>query len=197
MELIKSYNILSSKDIMYLENVNKNNFYSCSPLTQSSGFTLLMHLVSLKNKYLDIVIKKYLKEYPQEIDKVNERGWTALMIAARNCNTYKSLNILNLLLKLGANINLQEKCGWTVLHYVVNNFGEGYDEICLKILKLLLEFGADVNLTELYGRTALMMFMDRSNIAPVKLLLEYDSKPEKNKKYQYIVTDISLLNKKN
>lgn len=197
MELIKSYNILSFKDIMYLENVNKNYLYSCSKLTQSSGFTLLMHLVSLKNKYLDIVIKKYLKEYPQEIDKVNERGWTALMIAARNCNTNKSLNILNLLLKLDANINLQEKCGWTVLHYVVNNFGEGYDEICLKILKLLLEFGADVNLTELYGRTALMMFLDWSNIAPVKLLLEYDSKPEKNKKYQYIITNISLLNKKN
>ena len=67
--------------------------YKCSPFTNSSGFTPLMHKVMNSRK---VPLNIY---YIEDIDKQNTKGWTALMLACRNSNTDSTIETVKLLLE--------------------------------------------------------------------------------------------------
>jgi Ankyrin repeats (3 copies)/Carboxypeptidase regulatory-like domain len=77
-----------------------------------------------------------------------------------------SAELLDLLLRYGAKLQLVDKLGNTVLHRFVEN---GDDE---EIIRLLITHGAGVNAVNKEGETALMIAAENSNRDDVKTLLE-------------------------
>ena len=88
------------------EHYNYNTIYDCSPFTKCKYFNKLMYLIINKTDFH--VISNYLINNLNEINQVNEYGWTALMIASRNSNTINNLKTVKLLLENGADINRQD-----------------------------------------------------------------------------------------
>ena len=56
---------------------NPKEVFDCSSIIKSKGFTLLMKLVLLtkENLFLEDYISEYIINNPEEINKVNEKGW--------------------------------------------------------------------------------------------------------------------------
>lgn len=106
------------------------------------------------------------------VNKKNEDGWTALMLAAKRDGHEK---IVKLLLDHGANVNEKNQWGGTAL-MVTNNGNIG---------KLLLDHGATVDEKDNRGWTALMISADKGNPRMVKLLLDHGANVnEKNNEGQ-------------
>ena len=82
--------------------------YICSPRVMATNFTPLM---------IDVISGKINSENLVNINAKNSKGWTALIIACRNSNTFASNEIVEILLKNGADLNLQDEDGWTPLHW--------------------------------------------------------------------------------
>src|SRR5271166_326871 len=104
-----------------------NKEYQCSEKMKSTGFTLLMKLVMRARKE---GVMDYLKSYistltKEELDKKNTKGWTALMLAATNSHKYSNVDVLRMLLKNGANPNLQKNKGLTAL-MMASNYSNTY-----------------------------------------------------------------------
>lgn len=117
-----------------------NTEYPCSPMTLSKNFTKLMYLII---NLVDIeIIINYILQHPNEINKKNEKGWTALMIACRNSNIYGN-DIVDILLGNNADPNLCNNKSWTALTLACVH--SGYDSNC-DTVKLLLENNADINI---------------------------------------------------
>ena len=106
------------------------------------------------------------------IDKVDELGYTVLMWAS----CHGRLDIVKLLLRNGADVNIIHRDGWTALIYVSYI---GY----LEIVKALLSRGADVNIIDKCGRTTLMCAVDCGDLKIVKI--KYERELE-NEKYKFI-----------
>src|SRR5580692_2679880 len=155
--------------------INLSKEYWCTPLTKYKGFTKLMKLVSMGDKYLD-EIKKELLINPSTINIKNTGGWTALIISARNTNTKSSNIIIKLLLEHKANVNDKDIDGWTSLMLASRNSNTDSSN---ETVKLLLEHKANVNDKDIAGKTALMYayenYRTTSSEQTVKLLLECDS----------------------
>ncbi len=98
------------------------------------------------------------------------------MLASRYSNTDSTNATVELLLKAGAKIDLQENEGWTAL--MMASLYSRTDSTH-ETVQLLLEAGADVDLREKDGWTALMMacryYKTDSTIATIELLLEADA----------------------
>src|SRR5580692_57430 len=112
--------------------------YWYSPLTK--GFTKLMKLVLMGDKYLD-EIKKELLINPSTINIKNTEGWTALIISAKNTNTKSSNKIIKLLLENKANINDKNYYGYTSL-MMASSYSNAYSSN--ETVKILLENKANV-----------------------------------------------------
>ena len=140
--------------------------YYCSQNTKSRHCTRLMYLI-IKGINLDI-IQDYLLKNREEIDAVNEKGWTALMIAC-----YNNIQIVKLLLLTGADVNIQVNDGWTAL--IIASYYAGTDGN-VETVRLLLERGADVNKYNHFGMNSLICAVkhagSKSNVETVRLLLE-------------------------
>src|SRR5580693_8780792 len=121
--------------------IDPSKEYWCSPFSKSKGFTKLMKLVLMGDKYLD-EIKKELLINPSTINIKNTEGWTALIISARNTNTKSSNTIIKLLLENKADINDKNNDGWTSLMMasIYSN-----KESSSETVKLLLEHNAIIN----------------------------------------------------
>lgn len=122
------YNILTLEDIIKLENTNLDIEYPCyEGYLYSKGFTLLHHLIILASKYptLTIIIKEYLELYPEEINKVNTNGWSAL----RANYTKNNIEIIKCLVENKADINIKNYYGKTTLML--------YEQIPQKTIKQL------------------------------------------------------------
>ncbi|BCS83611.1 putative ankyrin repeat protein [Cotonvirus japonicus] len=161
-------------DTMLFQNYSIDKKYYCCPKTLCKNFSQISYLVS-HLKILDIdVVLEYISNNRGKIDSQNEFGWTALMIACRNCTIEKDAKLIKLLLECGANVNIQNNDGKTALMLLVK-----YSENNLDVIKLLLDNGADVNIKENSGWTALMsisVFHDKLHYVDViKLLLEYNA----------------------
>lgn len=105
--------------------------------------------------------KNITVENPDEIDSF---GRTLLMKAAKAGNDWQ----ISALLKSGANVNLQDKDGWTALMYAVR-----YQE-SLTCVDLLLQAKADVKIKNKYGSSALMIASCYNNNPQIlKSLLSY------------------------
>ena len=129
--------------------------YPCSENTYSTEFNHLQKCVILTSefKFLEEYIDLYLTEHPETINHKNEKGWTTLIIAARNSNCMSTERTVEVLLNHGADINLQEKDGWTALIFAAANSCTDSSE---KTVELLLKHGADVNLQNNNKNTAIM-----------------------------------------
>ncbi|QGR54277.1 ankyrin repeat-containing protein [Moumouvirus maliensis] len=119
-------------------------------------------------------INDYLQNNKDEINYVNKMGWSPLIIA---CTFgFSNIEIIKLLLEFGADINIKNQNGDTVLmtslmlkpNYLKNNN--------IQVIKFLIEAGVDVNMRNNQDWTALMLACRYSNINNnieiVKLLLK-------------------------
>jgi hypothetical protein len=88
--------------------------YQCVPTREheilpsvSHNMSYLMELVLLtkRNPNMHTEIRQYLAVYPEELNKENDKGWTALAIAVGNTNTCSCIETVQLLLTLGASVN--------------------------------------------------------------------------------------------
>src|SRR5580693_8606807 len=121
--------------------IDPSKEYWCSPFSKSKGFTKLMKLVLMGDKYLD-EIKKELLINPSTINIKNTEGWTALMISARNTNTKSSNIIIKLLLEHKANLNDKTNYGRTTIMLVSSCSNKNSSN---ETVKLLLENKANIN----------------------------------------------------
>ena len=128
-----------------MEVVDKNKVYKCAPYVQATGFTQLM-LCVLNNDL------KNASSYIFEIDVKNSEGWTALHISCRNSATFSSEEMVEFLLKNGADPNASSSVGWTPLHLAS---AHSNSDSSLKTVDALLRSGADSNAKNNYGWTPL------------------------------------------
>jgi ankyrin repeat protein len=89
------------------------------------------------------------------------------------------------LIDSGADVNVQDKYGWTALHFAAQNRD-------VEIGRMLLENGATVDVRESYGNTALSnaVFSSKGDGDMINLLLEYGA--GKNQKNNYDVSPYEL-----
>ena len=116
--------------------------------------------------------KSTLKEFG--IDATDGDGRTALINAVIE---YK-LEFIYWLIDSGANINHQDRIGYSSLHFI------GQNKLA-DLAKYFLEKGADPNIQDIYGNTPLWtaIFNERQNSEVVKLLLRHGSNPDITNKY--------------
>src|SRR3989344_1996982 len=115
--------------------VDKDRVYKCSPDVTATGFTQLM--LCVLNDDLENVSK-----YLSEINAKNSEGWTALHIACRNSANFSSDEMIDFLLKNGADPNAKNNKGWTPLHMASRYSTNGSS---LATVELLIRNGADLN----------------------------------------------------
>lgn len=94
---------------------------------------------------------------PNEVD---DQGRTGLQIAATNGN----LQIVAILIKANAHLDLKDRLGNTALHYAT-------DRNHVELAELLLDVGAAVDPQNRAGMTPLMIAASRGNVALVRALL--------------------------
>ena len=142
-----------------MEVVDKNKLYDCSPYVQATNFTQLM-LCVLNN---DV---KNAANYIGDINTKSSYDSTALHIACKNSKRFSFEEMVEFLLRNGADPNAKDNDDWTPLHHAVydpNNTGS------LEIVDLLLRNGADPNIKNDSGRTPLHF---TSSLKIVELLLQ-------------------------
>lgn len=121
----------------------------------------LLHLVAELGHTKEVEVLLNAKANVNAIDKF---GLSPLFYAV--CTPDLNIQIIKLLLKSGADTNVQFQNGMTVLFFVVafNN---------LEATKLLVEHGADLNHKDIFGRTALHYALKCCcDLAIIKYLLE-------------------------
>src|SRR5436190_1715869 len=82
--------------------------FDCSPDVRCKGFTKLMWLIkniNICDQFFEIA-KKIVLTQPEEINKNNKKGWTPLMIAIRNACNSKYVEMVELLIAHGADVNV-------------------------------------------------------------------------------------------
>lgn len=149
-------------------------YYYCNSKSSnvtSTNFTTLMKLTLYKSinlsdakmfKNIRPMIIDIVNKNPAELNKKNSIGYTALIIAYDNVETYSSIKCIKLLLELGADVNIRADSMRTVLHKARTN-------LSIDFLKLFIEFKANVNLQTFGEDTALMLVCYHS------LTLAYES----------------------
>lgn len=172
--------IKSNFTLKYIFDDDQDELYPCSKLTKSSGFTHLhkcvmkTHLYPELNEYIDL----YLQMNPDKINEVNTKGWTALMLAARNSTTFSTIETVRILLKYQADPNLANKTKRTAL--ILSSRYSNCDSSD-ETVKLLLENKADVNFKDKNGYDALYYSCYHANssssIKTVELLLQNGANP--------------------
>ena len=141
--------------------------------TGESGWTALMQASYLGDSA--IVSTLLNSERKQEIDHMDERNYSALILAAQR----KHAEVVTLLLKAGAKVNLKGYNGQTALTFAMQDpYGiqDPNPHESVQTVKALLDGGADVNLEEDDGTTPLLlaagMVGRQWQLEVIKLLLE-------------------------
>uniref|UniRef100_A0A914D403 Uncharacterized protein n=1 Tax=Acrobeloides nanus TaxID=290746 RepID=A0A914D403_9BILA len=170
-------------------------------LKDKYGRTSLMIAASSQN--INIVL--YLLGQGADPNRKDKIDKTALHYAASNL--YDNTLFAELLLKHGADIEIQDKDGWTslmeavlykrisIVRYLLEqgsdpNRKDNRDKTALHhaalnlkdnklIVELLLKHGADINIQDKDGWTSLMRAVSINNINIVRYLLEQDADPDK------------------
>lgn len=136
--------------------------YPCSPLTSSTGFTPLMHLVMTARANHDSLgaITELIKLDPLSINKQNTKGWTALMLACRNSQTFSTNETVKLLLEMGADPNKCEETGWNAL-MLISLYTR--TDSSIEIVRLLIDAKTNLNTQNNKGWGALTFACIYSN----------------------------------
>jgi hypothetical protein len=146
--------------------------YYCYSNVKSAGFNLLMKLSLLTREYREAevyiknLIKKNINQY-DTINKKNDKGWTALMLAVANINRYSTENTIKILLEAGADSNVKNNNGSTAL--MLATVIAGYDS--KNIINMLIGYGSDINSQDSYGFTALMLCITNNRFCTEKIVM--------------------------
>jgi ankyrin repeat protein len=137
---------------------------------------------------------KLLLEGGADLESIDEKGRTALLLASENGDE----DIIRLLLEGGADIERKDEYGWTPLSLAVRNrdmrimklllekganieskvmrgwtpLSFAIKDACQEVIKLLLEKGADLEPKDQHGRTPLSLAAENGDEATIKLLVE-------------------------
>ena len=111
-------------------------------------------------------LKRDLDHNPGDVSRITADGWTPLMIAITNGNS----DVVNLLLKAGADVNAKRTTGTTAL-MTAAQYGRA------DLAKLLLHHGAMVNAKCETGLNALMIGACWGRLDVVKVLLAAGATP--------------------
>lgn len=109
------------------------------------------------------IIASYLLENDAVVDARGEHGSTALLYAASE-HDHELVNVLTM---NGADVNIQDRFGFTAL--MNSTLPEGEFAV---VARLLINNDADVNIQNNNGKTALMLSVESNDIAMIRLLLE-------------------------
>ena len=139
--------------------------YYFSHKERSKKFTYLMKLLFLIKNNPTLIHK--IAQYKSDINTKNKKGWTALMIACVNLDTFCSMEIVDELIKNGANVNEENSRGETPLMIICQTKNS------LDTVKLLLNNGAHLNALDSGKCTALMYACENNNVQVVKELINF------------------------
>ena len=129
------------------------NYADLNALT-SNGYNMI-HKAAQGNKPSAIIY--FNKKYNMDLESTDENKMTALHLAASNGMD----NSVIYLLSLGVNPNLQDKFGYTALHYAVKKSH-------IRIIKKLIQKGADKNIKENKKKmTAITMAKNKPEILEI------------------------------
>jgi len=114
-------------------------------------------------------VLKYLK-FIDDINKYNPQGWNAIILAAFNHH----IEITEILLENGANINSANAKGTTVFMYAKTKVLENNNYF---FLDLLIERGADINLKDKKNNWSVLDYAKQlNNITLVNYLISKGAK---------------------
>lgn len=148
-------NIVGAEDLPYDEELNAD-----VNLLQASAEG---NITLVKERIKELTDLR--KDLDVELNLVDGEGFSAMHLAAR----YNRKNVIDVLIKNGANKDLRGVEGLTPLHLATK-----YD--MTSAAKFLIENGADVDVKNTYGTTALIYAARRGNLDLVELLLEKNPK---------------------
>lgn len=134
-----------------------NKLYYYFKNSRCSGFTYLMKLILMTNKHPELI--DMINVYKNEMNEKNFDGWTALMIACLNYNTYSSQDTVKELIKNGANLNIKNNLYCTVLNLICT-YHDDIKNNYLPVIKQLISAGADINIKDLYSNTPLIKLVE-------------------------------------
>ena len=141
--------------IIYTDNLNRE--FIISKKIKSKNLNFLQKCIIYVNDYPSLIkkISKHLKGSNVDINYMNEKGWTTLMIACCNVKNKYMIDIIKLILKQNPDVNLKEYNGCTALMLLCNYEIDIY--YSCRIVKLLLENDANINLQDIDGNSALLL----------------------------------------
>lgn len=93
---------------------------------------------------------------------------------------HKQLQILELLLKYGANMNFDNDIVHTPLHFVISDprCSDLSEDYKLKVVNLLLDYGADAEIRGEFGATPLIIAVQKKYVKIIRVLLHYEASTE-------------------
>ncbi|CAH0047285.1 unnamed protein product [Clonostachys solani] len=112
------------------------------------------------NGKVEVVKTLLQKGGQQQLDAVNDYGWTPINVAADGGH----LEVVRLLVEKGADLTIAQTAGWTPIHSAVTG---GYDDV----VELLVRSGADITTADSDGWTLLHKAAKNGNIELAKLLM--------------------------
>ena len=111
-------------------------------------------------------IRTLLVENGVDVNAKNKNGMTPLLLTCTN--KYICSDVVPILLKCGALINLMDEEHNSALHYASDS-----EEDNQLIMNLLINYGVDVNAQNKYGTTALQLACKNGVYGNIKILLEH------------------------
>lgn len=133
--------------------------FRCCTYIYSKGFTKLMHMVMNIQKYQNYVeLREYIKGHPEEIDKQNAKGFTALMLSTTNMNKGSTFETFEILVNSKCNLDLQTIDGITALMMACFSFDI---DVNIRMVQLLVDFGCNVNMTIKMNDTTALIYACR------------------------------------
>ena len=107
------------------------------------GFTKLMKLILLTKKNPELVsqIAQYLIVCPEEVNKQNEKGFTALMLASKYSTKYSTEETVKVLIEAKAKVDIKSDTGYTAL-MCATLYADKFSSA--ETVKLLIEAKADI-----------------------------------------------------
>jgi ankyrin repeat protein len=114
-------------------------------------------------------VVRILIEYDHADINARDEIRSTPLLWASDGHFFKDGSVPRLLLEHGADINVQNRFGWTPLHFASINGA-------LEVVRVLLEYGADVEAKGNNGKTALQEAAQRGHDEVVELLREHGTK---------------------
>ncbi len=150
------------------------------------GFTPLLKLCNERSiNQVQLDIARYLLENEADPNVKTDRNETCLTLLAQGNWVNKIYDMVEMLVRNGADVNAKNIEGMTALMYVCNrDFGDYGSSSQLIFARLLIDLGANVNILSRRRGTALHLACNIGFLDLIKLLLENGADPTLLPKYE-------------